>query len=172
MGLSARGGKRGPQESWPRMPPAAAVASSKILSLTDLLRLRDTARARGRTVVHCHGCFDIVHPGHIQHLQFASSLGDILIVSVSGDSHVNKGVDRPLIPDDLRASSVAALECVDWVYVNQDPTAAQLLELLRPDVYVKGREYEKNMDPRFLAEREAVTRHGGRVVFSSGEVVY
>ena len=61
---------------------------------------------------------------------------------------------------------------MDWVYVNQDPTAVALLEALRPDVYVKGREYEKNLDPRFLAEREAVMRHGGRVVFSSGEVVY
>ena len=85
---------------------------------------------------------------------------------------MNKGADRPLIPDDLRAASVAALECVDWVYVNHDPTAVGLLDALRPDVYVKGREYEKNLDPRFLAERDAVTRHGGRVVFSSGDVVY
>src|SRR3954453_13859390 len=148
------------------------LPNRKTCTLESLLALRQTARAAGRTVVHCHGCFDIVHPGHIQHLQFARSPGDLLVVSVSGDSHVNKGVDRPLIPDDLRASSVAALECVDWVYVNQDPTAVALLEALRPDVYVKGREYEKNLDPRFLAERDAVTRHGGRVVFSSGEVVY
>src|SRR3954452_23336125 len=117
---------------------------SKILSRDALLRLRSEARDAGQTVVHCHGCFDIVHPGHIQHLQYAKSLGDILVVSVSADSHVNKGVDRPLIPDDLRASSVAALECVDWVHVNQGPTAVQLLAQLKPDVYVKGREYEKN----------------------------
>ena len=141
------------------------LPNRKTCTLESLLSLRQAARAAGRTVVHCHGCFDIVHPGHIQHLQFARSLGDVLVVSVSGDSHVNKGVHRPLIPDDLRASSVAALECVDWVYVDQDPTAVALLEALRPDVYVKGREYEKNLDPRFLAEREAVTRHGGRVVF-------
>src|SRR3954468_21300547 len=127
MGLSARGGQQRPQESWTRMPPAATVASSKILSVTDLLRLRDAARERGKTVVHCHGCFDIVHPGHIQHLQFARSLGDVLLVTVSGDSHVNKGVNRPLIPDGLRASSLAALECVDWVYVNEHATAVPLL---------------------------------------------
>lgn len=154
------------------MPPAAAAASSKIVSLADLLRLRDAARASGKTVVHCHGCFDIVHPGHIQHLQFARSLGDVLLVTVSGDSHVNKGVNRPLIPDDLRASSLAALECVDWVYVNEHPTAVPLLETLRPDVYVKGREYERSVDPRFLAERDVVTSAGGRVVFASGEVIY
>jgi len=113
-----------------------------------------------------------VHPGHILHLQYARSLGDVLVVSVSADSQVNKGVGRPLIPDDLRAASLAALECVDWVYVSPDATAVELLEKLRPDVYVKGQEYETNRDPRFLAERQAVERNGGRVVFSSGDVVY
>jgi len=144
----------------------------KICNLQRILAVREEARASGRTVVHCHGCFDIVHPGHIQHLQYARSLGDELIVTVSADAQVNKGVNRPLIPDDLRASSLAALECVDWVHVNPHPTAAELLEQLRPDVYVKGREYERNLDPRFLAERQAVQKHGGRVVFSSGDVVY
>src|SRR5688500_5497025 len=146
--------------------------NAKVCSREDLLERRGVARAAGRTVVHCHGCFDIVHPGHIQHLQFARSLGDVLVVSVSADRHVNKGAARPLIPDDLRAASVAALQCVDCVYVNPDPTAVGLLEDLRPDVYVKGSEYERSADPRFLAEREAVVRHGGRVVFSSCDVVY
>lgn len=144
----------------------------KLCSLERLLEIRREARSTGKVLVHCHGCFDIVHPGHIQHLQYARSLGDFLVVSVSADSQVNKGVDRPLIPDDLRALSLAALECVDCVYVNADPTAVQLLEELEPDIYIKGKEYELNHDPRFLAERDAVIRHGGRVVFSSGEVVY
>ncbi len=146
--------------------------SRKTCNLETLLTLRRQAKAAGRAVVHCHGCFDIVHPGHIQHLQFAKSLGDLLVVSVSSDTNVNKGINRPLIPDDLRAASVAALECVDCVYVNPDPTAVELLDALQPDIYVKGREYEQNRDPRFQAERETVARHGGRVVFSSGEVVY
>jgi rfaE bifunctional protein kinase chain/domain/rfaE bifunctional protein nucleotidyltransferase chain/domain len=148
------------------------AASRKVCNLDRLLQLRSEARAAGKTVVQCHGCFDIVHPGHIHYLQFARSQGDILVVSVSADTQVNKGADRPLIPDDLRAESLAALECVDLVYVNPHPTAVELLEQLQPDVYVKGREYETNNDPRFLAEREAVVRHGGRVVFSSGEVIY
>jgi rfaE bifunctional protein kinase chain/domain/rfaE bifunctional protein nucleotidyltransferase chain/domain len=148
------------------------VGNRKILTHDALLKMRDTARESGHTVVHCHGCFDIVHPGHIHHLQFAKSLGDVLIVSVSADPQVLKGIDRPLIPDDLRAASLAALECVDYVYINPQPTAVDLLDALRPDVYVKGREYENNHDPRFLAERDSVVRHGGRVVFSSGDVVY
>jgi rfaE bifunctional protein kinase chain/domain/rfaE bifunctional protein nucleotidyltransferase chain/domain len=148
------------------------ATNRKILSHDALLALRQRARERGLTLVHCHGCFDIVHPGHIQHLQFARSMGDLLVVSVSADPHVNKGVDRPLIPDQLRAQSLAALECVDAVYVNPNPTAVELLESLQPDVYVKGREYEQNCDPRFVAEKDTVVRHGGRVVFSSGDVVY
>lgn len=148
------------------------LSNRKILSLEALLALRREARAEGKAIVHCHGCFDIVHPGHIHYLQFARSLGDILVVSVSADPHVNKGFDRPLIPDDLRASSLAALECVDCVYVNDHPTAIELLEALEPDVYVKGREYEQNHDPRFLKERDTVVSRGGRVVFSSGDVVY
>jgi rfaE bifunctional protein kinase chain/domain/rfaE bifunctional protein nucleotidyltransferase chain/domain len=154
------------------MSPDQNTSGRKICNLDRLLAVRSDARAAGRTIVHCHGCFDIVHPGHIQHLQYAKSLGDQLIVTVSADSHVQKGVNRPLIPDDLRASSLAALECVDWVYVNHDPTAVELLEALEPDIYVKGKEYERNHDPRFQAERDAVINHGGRVVFSSGDVVF
>src|SRR5258706_15664413 len=150
----------------------AAKPAMKIRSLERLLALREEARRAGRTVVHCHGCFDIVHPGHIHHLQLARSYGDLLIVSVSADSRVSKGVNRPLVPQDLRAASLAALECVDAVYVNDDPTAVELLEQLRPDVYVKGKEYEQSRDPRFLAEREAVTKYGGRVICSSGDVIF
>ena len=147
-------------------------SSRKVVSQSALLELRLRAAVDGKTLVHCHGCFDIVHPGHIQYLQFAKSLGDLLVVTVSADPQVDKGVNRPLIPDDLRASSLAALECVDAVYVNPHPTAVEILESLRPDIYVKGREYEHNHDPRFLAERDTVTKNGGRVVFSSGDVVY
>ncbi len=147
--------------------------SPKVCTLDQLLARRRSAALAGRTVVHCHGCFDIVHPGHISYLQFARSLGDELVVTVSADPHVaGKGVGRPLIPDDLRAASLAALECVDAVHVNRHPTAVEVLDALRPDVYVKGREYEANHDPRFLAERDTVVRHGGRVVFSSGDVVF
>lgn len=152
--------------------PSFAETSRKILSHNDLLQIRAGARAAGRRVVHCHGCFDIVHPGHVRHLKFARSLGDVLLVSISGDAGVAKGDGRPLIPQELRAENLAELDCVDWVYVEPRPTAADLLSEVRPDVYVKGREYEFNADPRFQAERDAVVRAGGRVVFSSGDVVF
>jgi rfaE bifunctional protein kinase chain/domain/rfaE bifunctional protein nucleotidyltransferase chain/domain len=145
---------------------------AKILSLDQLLGLRERARAEGRRVVQCHGCFDIVHPGHIRHLRFARAQGDVLLVSVTGDAGVGKGAGRPLIPQELRAENLAELDCVDWVHVCPEPTALSLLERVRPDVYIKGREYEHNKDPRFAAEREMVERGGGRVVFSSGDVVF
>lgn len=145
---------------------------SKVLSRDELLRRRARAREDGLTVVQCHGCFDIVHPGHIRHLQHAGKQGDILVVSITADALMNKGDGRPLFPQELRAENLAALDCVDWVYVNPDATAETLLDELRPDVYIKGREYEANDDPRFRAERDAVERHGGRVIFSSGDVVF
>ena len=120
----------------------------------------------------CHGCFDIVHPGHIRHLQHAAKLGNRLVVTITGDVVMAKGSGRPLIPQELRAENLAALDCVTWVAINARPTATELLEIVKPDVYVKGREYENNRDPRFQLEKEIVERNGGRVVFTSGDVVF
>ncbi len=145
---------------------------SKILTRDELLARREAARREGRTVVQCHGCFDIVHPGHIRHLQYAAGQGDELLVTLTSDALLGKGMGRPLIPQELRAENLAALDCVDWVYVNPNPTAVELLDEVRPDIYIKGKEYEDNRDPRFAQERDAVERHGGRVVFSSGDVVF
>jgi rfaE bifunctional protein kinase chain/domain/rfaE bifunctional protein nucleotidyltransferase chain/domain len=147
-------------------------APAKILTHEELLAARAEARAAGKRVVHCHGCFDIVHPGHIRHLRHARAQGDLLLVTLTGDEEVKKGTGRPLIPEELRAENLAALDFVDWVYVEQRPTAAELLAEVKPDIYVKGREYEQNADPRFQAERQAVEAGGGRVVFSSGDVVF
>ena len=108
-------------------------------------------RSEGKRLIQCHGCFDIVHPGHIRHLRQARSLGDALLVSITGDEEMRKGTGRPLIPQELRAENLAALDCVDFVYIEPRPTALELLREVRPDIYVKGREYENNNDPRFQA---------------------
>lgn len=148
------------------------ATTGKVLAHAQLIALRAAARLEGRSVVQCHGCFDIVHPGHIRHLRQAKGSGDILLVSITGDGAYSKRGGGPLIPEELRAENLAELDCVDWVHIDSRPTARDLLEEVRPDVYVKGREYESNGDPRFQAERETVERHGGRVVFSSGDVVF
>ncbi|NOG54624.1 MAG: adenylyltransferase/cytidyltransferase family protein [Planctomycetes bacterium] len=150
----------------------ACSVKSKVLSLARLQACCDDARRRGLTIVQCHGCFDIVHPGHVRHLEFASRQGDVLLVTITADREVSKGTGRPLIPERLRAENLAALNCVDFVYIDPNATAEQVISLVKPDVYLKGREYEANRDPRFLSEREAVERAGGRVMFSSGDVVF
>lgn len=144
----------------------------KILPLETLRELREELRSQGKAVVQCHGCFDIVHPGHIRYLRFAKEQGDVLIVSVSSDEMVGKGFDRPYIHQDLRLENLAELEMVDYVCLDHNAWAGPVLDALRPDVYVKGKEYEKSSDPRFLRERELVESYGGTVIFSSGEVVY
>ena len=150
----------------------AASPSPKIHLKGPLLDWREYRRQAGSIVVHCHSCFDIVHPGHIAHLQQARALGDTVVVSGTNDANVNKGHARPLIPDDLRAASLAALECVDAVFVNDLPTVVDLLKDLVPDIYVKGKEYEHSSDPRLLAEREAVFSYGSRIVCILGDISY
>ncbi len=103
----------------------------------------------------CHGCFDIVHPGHIRYLEFARKHGDLLIVSITSDAAIDKESDRPYIPEELRAENLAALSFVDLAYVDPNHTAEQVLQVIKPDVYVKGHEYQLSKDPRFLA---AVTK--------------
>jgi len=144
----------------------------KIVDHDRLLEVVGEARAAGKTVVQCHGCFDIVHPGHIRYLEFARRQGDVLIVSLTGDLDVGKGDNRPYIPQEFRAENLAAIMFVDFVYINGLPTAEQLLTEIRPDVYVKGREYEGSTDPGFLAEKNTVESYGGRIIYSSGEIVF
>ncbi|CAL8971327.1 Bifunctional protein HldE [Cellulomonas sp. T2.31MG-18] len=128
-------------------------------------RLRQTAatlRAGGRTLVATGGCFDIVHAGHVATLQAARRLGDSLVVLMNSDDSVRrlKGPGRPVVTAADRARVLAALDCVDAVLVfdEDDPRAA--LEHLRPDVWVKGGDY----DERLLPEADVVQRHGGRIV--------
>ena len=145
----------------------------KLVRLERLAEVAAEHRAAGRRVVLCHGCFDIVHPGHVRYLQWAAGVGDALVVSLTGDDGIEKqDGTRPHIPQELRAENLAALECVDHVVIVEDPTALPVIEALRPDVYVKGKEYEHVQHAGFVREKEAVEAHGGRVMFSSGDVVF
>jgi len=144
----------------------------KILTRSELVRVASNHRQAGKTIVQCHGCFDIVHPGHIRYLEFARQKGDILVVSLTGDQDVHKGANRPYIPQELRAENLAALVFVDYVCINASPTAVELIRDLQPNIYVKGREYEGSTDEGFLAEKTAVESYGGRIIYSSGEIVF
>lgn len=145
----------------------------KILSLEDLERRIREHQRQGRAVVLCHGCFDLMHPGHIKHFVAAKGMGDVLVVTVTPDRYVDKGPGRPVYSEDLRVFSIAALECVDHVAVNRWPTAEQTLRLLRPDIYVKGQEFEGLEDKtgKLLGEHAVLREIGAEMRFTH-EVVF
>ena len=144
-------------------------ARDKIRSLDDLAVIAREVRTRGRSVVLAHGVFDLVHLGHVRHLEAAAREGDILIVTCTADEHVNKGPDRPVFHDQIRAEMLAAMECVDWAGISEYPTAEQIIDVIQPDVYVKGQDYmaaDDDVTGGIVSEQQAVEAHGGKIVFT------
>jgi rfaE bifunctional protein nucleotidyltransferase chain/domain len=113
-------------------------------------------------VVLAHGCFDVLHPGHIRHLQEARAQGDRLVVSVTADEHVRKGIGRPVFSAALRAESLRALDCVDDVVISTCADAVDVIRQIKPAVYVKGIDYAEVQDVALQREIAAVEAHGGR----------
>lgn len=133
--------------------------------------VEDQRRHQATKVVHCHGCFDLLHIGHVRHFRRARALGDVLVVTVTSDAHVDKGPGRPVFDAELRAEFIGELSVVDGVAISDRPSAVPAIAALRPDYFVKGAEYAHSADPRFLDEVAAVRRAGGEVAFTDG-VVY
>lgn len=128
---------------------------------------------RDKKVIMCHGTFDIVHPGHVRHLLYAKSKGDILIASLTSDQHILKANFRPFVPQELRAINLSALEMVDYVVIDPDPTPLRNISILQPDFFAKGYEYTKGgLHPRTAEEKEAVEAYGGEILFTPGDIVY
>ena len=121
----------------------------------------DDARAHGEKVVFTNGCFDIIHAGHVGYLQQARGLGDRLIVAINSDESVVrlKGPGRPINPVDRRMAVLAGLESVDWVVAFDSDTPELLLETLKPDVLVKGGDYDKES----VVGWQIVESYGGTV---------
>jgi rfaE bifunctional protein nucleotidyltransferase chain/domain len=145
------------------------AAYQKIKTIEELGEISRSVQAQGRTVALCHGVFDLVHLGHVRHIQAASSEADVVMVTITADRYVNKGPGRPIFPERMRAEMLASLANVDWVGINQDSSAEPILDTVRPDIYVKGSDYENPEDDvtgKIRTEREAVERHGGRIVFT------
>ncbi|MBF0183183.1 MAG: adenylyltransferase/cytidyltransferase family protein [Magnetococcales bacterium] len=145
------------------------MSETKILSLQELGERSRHYRQQGKKVVLCHGVFDLLHPGHMKHLQKAREMGDVLCVTLTTDEHVNKGPGRPVFTGQLRAESLAALACVDHVAINQAPTAVPVIHTVQPDIYVKGQDYkvvEEDISGNISTEQEAVESHGGRLCYT------
>jgi len=135
---------------------------NKILTIDSTVQFRNKARDKGETVVFTNGCFDIIHRGHVDYLEEARSFGDVLIVGVNSDKSVRriKPDGRPVIPEKDRAVIVAAFESVDVVCLFDGDTPVEIIKILKPDVLVKGAEYEVTD----IAGHEQVLADGGKVV--------
>lgn len=135
----------------------------KILAWESLTNWRLTQKRFGRKVVVTNGCFDILHSGHVQYLEAARSLGDVLLVGVNGNASVRelKGASRPINDENDRAMVVAALESVSAVCIFKEVRATEFLELAKPDIYVKGGDYTVET---LNAEEKMVVAKYGRII--------
>lgn len=140
----------------------------KVLSAVQLPAWREKFRAANQKLVVTNGVFDILHIGHATYLEAARNLGDALLVGVTCDRGVRelKGPTRPLNNENDRAALLAALESVSGVYIFPETTALAFLELVKPDIYVKGGDY--TIDTINQDERRLIERMGGRIEILPG----
>lgn len=144
----------------------------KIKTVEELAKIIGN-RPRRMMVIMCHGTFDIVHPGHLRHLMYAKEKADILIASVTSDAHIIKANFRPYVPQELRAANLAALEMVDYVIIDYNPTPIENVLFLQPDYFAKGYEYfGEGIPPKTREEIAALESYGGEMVFTPGDIVY
>lgn len=134
--------------------------------------IKPVLEKEGKTVALCHGVFDLVHPGHIIHLEQAKAMADVLVVSITAAKYVRKGPGRPYFDDEMRMKFLSAIECIDYVMLSEGYTVDDIIENVEPDIYVKGEEYAKAEDDitgKIAEEAALVERHGGRLGFTSGQ---
>ena len=143
---------------------------SKVKVVEDAARIIQELKKEQKKVVQCHGVFDLLHPGHLRHLASAKREGDVLVVTLTADKFVRRGPGRPIFNEILRAEALASLEAVDYVCIDHNFTAVEIIKQLRPSIYVKGQEYankQNDVTGKISDEEEAVAAVGGKVVFTN-----
>jgi rfaE bifunctional protein kinase chain/domain len=141
----------------------------KIYNLEKLAATVSKLKANGKKIVHCHGVFDLMHIGHIRHFDQARRMGDVLLVTITPDRFVDKGPQRPAFTETLRAEAVASLDSVNFVAINEWPTAQETLRLLRPHIFVKGSEFENtasDLTGKIAQEEKVVKEIGAKLAFT------
>ena len=149
------------------------MTDKKIINLLDLSKKTIIFKKKKKTIIHCHGVFDVLHIGHIKHFNSAKKKGDILIVTVTPDSYVNKGPNRPIFPLDVRMKCIAALKNVDYVAANTSADAISAIKLLKPNIYCKGKDYSNHkldITGRISKEHDAVKQVGGKIFYTQDEL--
>ena len=162
------------------------MSEKKVKSLEEIGLIVESLKSEGKKIVHCHGNFDIVHYGHIRHFLNAKEQGDVLIVTITPDRFIQKGPGRPFFNEDIRLKHLAALECIDYVVLNEWAIAVETIKIIKPDIYAKGKEVLDNkkvdrIEPvkksNLELEEEVVKSFGGKlylteeVTFSSSRII-
>jgi rfaE bifunctional protein nucleotidyltransferase chain/domain len=143
---------------------------SRIVTLKEAQRKIGIWRLKDETIVFTNGCFDILHKGHVTYLAKAADLGNRLVVGINSDASVRrqgKGEERPINPEEARQTILAALTFVDLVVLFDGDTPEELIQLLIPDVLVKGADYDPNEtdknSKKYIVGSDFVHSHGGKV---------
>lgn len=145
----------------------------KIKSLEELKKIILNKKLQGKKIVLCHGVFDLLHYGHLQHFKKAKSYGDILVVTVTKDQYVEKGPNRPYFNTLIRKNLLSELTIVDYVAEVDSPSAINSIENVRPDFYVKGQDYknQKDITGKIDKEIKEVKKYGGKIIYTN-EIVF
>ncbi|MDC0449573.1 PfkB family carbohydrate kinase [Pelagibacteraceae bacterium] len=144
----------------------------KILLTSELQKEIQENKKSGKKIVLCHGVFDLLHYGHINHFEQAKSHGDILIVSLTPDQFVNKGPLRPAFEERIRMKALASLQIVDFVYLNNSPSAVEAINKLKPDIYCKGSDYKihkQDLTKNIKREINAIKKVKGKIIYTGGQ---
>ncbi len=145
--------------------------SDKIKSEEEAIKIAEEERRTGKKVGLCVGGFDLLHPGHMTHLNSAKKLCDLLIVGVTSAKYnsLRKGRGRPIYNDTLRCFAVSQLEAVDLVFLSERNTNEDLIRIMKPNYYIKGKDYSNTDNYEIASERQAIESVGGQLLFTRDE---
>jgi rfaE bifunctional protein nucleotidyltransferase chain/domain len=153
--------------------PEASIRD-KIIVDNKISQVIHEIKLSNKTIALCHGVFDLLHPGHLRHLAKAKEMADVVIVSITSDRYVNKGPGRPVFPENLRAETLANISSVDFVVITTHETAEEIIEVVKPNFYVKGNDYAvetSDVTGNISKEKRCVEEHGGKLV-TTNEIVF
>ncbi len=145
----------------------------KIINFSEVEKILKPIKRKGKKIVHCHGVFDLLHIGHLKHFKSAKKYGDILVISVTPDKFVQKGFGRPYFNSEQRMESLASIEVVDFVILNNSTNAVDIIKKIKPNYYVKGPDYKnfkEDITGQIKNEELVVKKNGGKTVFTEDPI--
>jgi cytidyltransferase-like protein len=144
-------------------------SNASILPISEVAHLREELLSKGKSIGLCHGCFDVLHFGHLIHLNEAASVVDVLFLSLTPDIFVNKGPTRPIFSETKRSFFLSNIRCIDFIFVNDSETAINALLCLKPHVYFKGADYANSISEGYLMEQRLCSLNGIKLLHTKGD---